>query len=88
MVVLEKIKSSKKASRKSQLEMVVKSSILFNIDLVDKSKILLEYKMTEDLSKMYFLKTYNYLTKDSEKYPARIFEDVDKFTTQNCNKKI
>ena len=37
---------------------------------------------------MYFLEAYNYLTKDSEKYPARNFEDINKFTTQNCNKKI
>ena len=37
---------------------------------------------------MYFLEAYNHLTKNSEKYSARIFEDVYKFTTQNCNKKI
>ena len=44
--------------------------------------------MTGDFSKVYFLEAYNYMTKDSEKYPAGIIEDVDKFTIQNYNKKI
>ena len=30
----------------------------------------------------------NYLAKDSEKCTAKIFEDVDMFTAQDCNKKI
>ena len=88
LIVPEEMNSSKKASRKSELEKVVKVSISFNIDPVEKSKIFPEYKKTGDLSKVYFLEAYNYLTKNSYKYSARIFEDVDKFTTQNCNKKI
>ena len=44
--------------------------------------------MASDLSKVYFHEAYIYSTKDCEIYQTRIFKDEDKFTTQNCNKKI
>ena len=44
--------------------------------------------MAGDLSKMYFYWAYNNLIKDSHKYSARIFKEVDKLTIFNCNKKF